>query len=352
MTDSSDRAPAQTGSANASIEAFLEVSPRPVLHGAVMAAGGTTRFAHGDAGVAQDAVFEIGSIGKLFTATLLALMVREGEVRLDDPVARFRPQYPFSRDVTLGQLASHTGGIDPNPVGGWTMLTRAQAVARDFRPQDLETVLRAHRLRTKRLGRFGYSNVGMALLGHILADCLGLDYGRAVHERVLVPLGMHDTRVDWTAVPGDRLVVGHDARGRPLPPFEWPGLEPAGVWRSTLEDMLRFVGAQLGRADETWSSLARGMIESRARVGADTSVGLGWMLSDVDRIGRVAWHSGGTFGQHAVIQWTPDAELGVVLLSNRRPPLWHHLLASRRLEDLGDRLMGEVIEGDGEPARA
>lgn len=308
------------------------------------------KFAHGTFSPEQNASFEIGSIGKVFTTTLLAIMVREGIVRLDDPVSRFRPQYPFSQTVSLGHLASHTGGIDPNPVGSWTMLTRGRSVARDFRPKDLEAFLLAHPSRTRRLGTFSYSNVGMALLGHILADCLSVDYCRAITDHVLAPLGMFDTRIDWKEVPAGSLVVGHDSRGREVPPFEWQGFEPAGVWRSTLEDMLRFVAAQRGAVSDDWSDLAQTMVVPRGLVRRDTSIGLGWMLSDVGRVGRVAWHNGGTFGQHALIQWTPEASLGVVLLSNRRPPFWHHLLSSRRLEDLADRLMLDVIDGADLPA--
>lgn len=335
-----------------SVENFLRASPRPALQGAVLDSGRVTKFARGMSSVGQDAVFEIGSVGKIFTTTLLALMVREGVVGLEDPVARFRPRYPFSRDVTLGQLASHTGGIDPNPVGAWTMLTRGSTVTREFRPHDLEAFLLAHPLRVKRLDTFSYSNVGVALLGHLLADCLGMDYGQAITERVLTPLGMFDTRIDWMDIPKGNLVLGHDSRGRAVPPFEWKGMEPAGVWRSTLDDMLVFVGAQLGVGPNDWSSLARDMVAPRGRVRRDTTIGLGWMLSDVDRVGCVAWHSGGTFGQHAVIQWTPKASLGVVLLSNQRPPLWHHLLPSRRLESLADRLMLDVMAGGSGPSRA
>jgi D-alanyl-D-alanine-carboxypeptidase/D-alanyl-D-alanine-endopeptidase len=226
-------------------------------------------------------------------------------------------------------------------------------VMREFRSHDLEAFLLAHPLHMKRLGKFSYSNVGMALLGHILADCLGMDYGQAITERVLAPLGMVDTRIDWREVPTGSLVVGHDSRGRAVPPFEWEGMEPAGVWRSTLDDMITFVGAQMAAGPHDWSSLAQDMVAPRGRVGRDTTIGLGWMLSEVDRVGCIAWHTGGTVGQHAVVQWTPNASLGVVLLTNQRPPLWHHLLPSRRLEDLADRLMLDVVDGgSGEPSRA
>lgn len=330
---------------DAEVARFQRRSPRPVLAGALLCGERVVSFGHGGAGAGHDPVFEIGSIGKTFTTTLLALLVRDGVVSLDDPVARFRPQYPFSATVTLRQLASHAAGLPANPAGGWTMLLRGRRFAAGFRPDDLDACLHRQPARPRTLGRFAYSNVGMALLGNLLADCLGTDYAQAVQARILQPLGMHDTRTDPAGYPPGRLLDGHDARGRRTPPMRWHGMEPAGVWFSTVPDMTRFLRAQAGLDDPAWAALARTMLAPLAKVSSDTRAGLGWMRSPVDGIGDVAWHSGGTFGQHAVVQWALERPLGVVLLGNRRPPLWHHLSAARRLEDLADRIMAAGATG-------
>ncbi|MDQ3002426.1 MAG: beta-lactamase family protein [Fibrobacterota bacterium] len=327
------------------IDAFVRKSPRPVLHGAVIGDGRRVGFSHGLGDSGMEPLFEIGSVGKTFTTTLLAILVREGVVKLEDPVAKFRPQYPFASKVTLRHLASHTSGLPANPVGTWTMLTRARAFAESFRPEDLETFLRIQSLRPRRFGKFNYSNVGMSLLGHILAECLGMGYERAVMERVLIPLGMRETRIDRSVLPTERLVDGHDRKGRMLPPFSWRGMEPAGLWRSSVSDMIRFLRAQMGLEDPSWASLSRIMVEPCAKVGAGTQVGLGWMLTEFPGLGTVAWHTGGTFGQHSIVGWTLEDKRAIVILTNRHPPFWHHLIDSRSLEKLAEKVVALHKQG-------
>lgn len=329
------------------IDGFVRRSPRPSLHGAVISESRRVDFSHGLGVTDSEPLFEIGSVGKTFTTTLLALLVREGAVKLEDSVAKFRPQYPFASVATLRHLASHTSGLPRDPAGAWTMLSgaRVKAFAESFRPADLDAFVRNQPQRSKKFGKFQYSNVGMALLGHILADCMGMGYERAVMERVLIPLGMRETRIDRSALPTARLVDGHDSKGRKQPPFSWVGMEPAGLWRSSVSDMIRFLRAQMGLQDPSWAGLARLMVEPCAKVGGDTQMGLGWMLSAFPGLGTVAWHSGGTFGQHAIIGWTLEDKRAVVILTNGRPPLWHHFVGSRSLEKLAENVVALHMQG-------
>jgi beta-lactamase class C len=329
-----------------SIDGFLKKSPRPVLHGAVILQDETRTFLRGVPASTQSPVFEIGSVGKVFTTTLLALMQREGYVELDDPVARFRRQYRFAGTVTLADLACHVSGLPANPAGAWAMLTRAKKVTARSTPGDLEAFLARQPGKSRRSGRFGYSNAGMALLGHILADCLSVPYERAIRERILEPLQMADTRIDPAGYPPERLLSGHGPGGRSVPPFAWPGLEPAGLWRSTVVDMTRFLQAQLGMHGALWSELAGITTKRRLKIRPDISIGLGWMLSPLDGGGSYAWHNGGTLGQTSMVAWSADTATAVVLLTNRRPPLWHFLTASRRLEGLAERLLAQSCRRD------
>ncbi|MFU8878329.1 MAG: serine hydrolase domain-containing protein, partial [Wenzhouxiangellaceae bacterium] len=289
-----------------SIDGFLKKSPRPVLHGAVILQDETRTFLRGVPASTQAPVFEIGSVGKVFTTTLLAMLVREGCVALDDPVARFRPQYPFAGTVMLADLACHASGLPANPAGAWAMMTRAQKVTAGSTPADLEAFLTRQPEKSRRSGRFSYSNAGMALLGHILADCLGVPYERAIRERILDPLQMADTRIDPAHYPAERLLSGHGPGGRAVPPLAWPGLEPAGLWRSTVADMTCFLQAQLGMHGALWAELAGVTTKPRLKVGPEISIGLGWMLSPLDGCGVYAWHSGGTLGQTSMVAWSPD----------------------------------------------
>ena len=329
------------------IDGFVRRSPRPILHGAVISENRRVDFSHGLEAANPEPLFEIGSVGKTFTTTLLALLVREGAVKLEDSVAKFRPQYPFASAVTLRHLASHTAGLPANPPGARTMFSfaRVTAFAESFRSADLEAFLRNQPQRSKKFGEFKYSNVGMSLLGHILADCMGMEYERAVLERVLIPLGMRETRIDRSALPAARLLDGHDSKGRKRPPFIWEGMEPAGMWRSSVSDMIHFLRAQMGLQDPSWAGLSRVMVQPITKVGGGTQVGLGWMLSAFPGLGTVAWHSGGTFGQHALVGWNLEDKRAVVILTNARPPLWHDFVGSRSLEKLAENAVALQMQG-------
>ncbi len=318
---------------------FLKKSPRPALRGAVVSAENRFDFSYGLDEHAAEPVFEIGSFGKTFTTTLLSMLVREGVVSLDDPISRFRPDYVFGDQLTLRHLASHSSGLPCNPVPLRKMVFGGNRHLASFSQTELEEFLSRRLGRAPVTGRFNYSNPGMALLGHVLGDCLGMSYQQAVTERILEPLGMSETRIDPGSYAPGRLVGGHNARGRTVHDFAWPGMEPAGLWRSTVPDMLRFLSAMAGLKQGSWTDLAASMVRPQVAVGSDLHIGLGWMLSPLDSLGTYAWHNGGTFGQHAIGGWLIDHKAAVVILTNRRPPMWHHLFASRRLEGLAESLV-------------
>lgn len=321
---------------------FLARSPRTALEVQVLLNGEQWGWRHGKAEGVQSPVFEIGSVGKTFTTTLLALMVESQQVSLSDPVKRFYPELPWGGNVTLQQLASHTSGLPANPFSQWQMVRRGRQLAEAFQEDDLIGFLQQLPTKLKTGSKARYSNVGMALLGRILGDVCCQSYGDAIQELILWPLGMTDTCLDPSLYDSSRLIEGHDSRGRPVPPFTWKGMEAAGVWRSTCDDMMKFLKAQLGFYGSPWDSLARRNTRVHARMSRDTQIGLGWMLSTTKSGYRVAWHTGGTFGQHAMAAWSLEQSAAVVVLTDRMPPWWHHLLPSRQLELVPERLIAAL----------
>lgn len=321
---------------------FLDRSPRTALEVQVALNGAHWVWRHGKAENVESPVFEIGSVGKTFTTTLLALLVARQQVSLSDPVARFYPELPWGSKATLQQLASHTSGLPANPFSLWQMWKRGRQLAEAFQEDDLMSFLQQLFVTLQPTKKARYSNVGMALLGRILGDVCGQSYGEAVEKLVLHPLDMQDTSLEPARIDAHRLMVGHDSGGRPVPPFIWRGMEAAGVWRSTGDDMLRFLLAQSGFYGSPWDSLAKSTTQVYARMSRKIQVGLGWMLSAVQPHGVAAWHSGGTWGQHSMAAWLPEQSAAVMILTDRMPPFWHHLMSSRQIESLPERLIAAL----------
>jgi CubicO group peptidase (beta-lactamase class C family) len=199
-------------------------------------------------------IFEIGSITKVFTGLLLADLAEQGMVGLEDPLASYLPssvRVPTrgDRQITLGDLASHAGGLPRDPKGtlGRWLGDRHNPHA-GLSVQELYAGLARTRLRRRPGERIKYSNLGAGLLGQALARAAGQSYEHLVRQRICRPLGMADTMITPTGEQAARLATGHTRRSRPAPPLRLPALAGAGALRSTATDLLRFLEANLDPA--------------------------------------------------------------------------------------------------------
>ena len=261
-------------------------------------------------------IFEIGSVTKTFTATLLAEMVMRGEVTLDTPVADLLPKdvrIPSDGMVTLRHLATHTSGLPRLPEN--LDLTNTLNPYADYTAEMLYKGLTDDARRHKPGQEYGYSNLGAGLLGHALARKAGMSYEQLVIERICKPLGMRDTKTTLGAADRARLAQGHDFAGVELPPWDFDALAGAGAIRSTTDDMLTFVAANLGLVESP--KLLRDALrlahERQANVDERTDIALGWHIGK--RTGA-RWHNGQTGGYHSFVAFVPAKQVGVVVLCN------------------------------------
>jgi len=265
-----------------------------------------------------DTVFEIGSATKVFTAVLLADMMERGEMRLDDPAAKYLPsavRIPSrnNRQITLLDLATHTSGL-PRLPSNLNPKDPANPYA-DYSVGQLYAFLSGYALPRDIGEQFEYSNLGMGLLGHILALKAGTTYEALISKRILNPLGMKDTAITLSPKLRARMAQGHNSAGSAVADWDLPTLAGAGALRSTVNDMLRFVSANLAAAGPLAPAL-RLTHESRRAIGTpDGSIGLAWLL----RRGfgtEIVWHNGGTGGFHSFLGFDPKIGDGVVILHN------------------------------------
>ena len=281
-------------------------------------------------------IFEIGSITKVFTGLLLADLAEQGVVGLDDPLAGYLPAWVRvparnGRQITLGDLASHTGGLPRDPKG---MLRRWLGDRRNpYAPLSVEELyagLARTRLRRRPGERVKYSNLGAGLLGEALAHAAGQPYQELVRERICVPLGMRDTVVTPTGEQTARLAIGHTRRGRPAPPLQLPALAGAGALRSTVTDLLCFVRANLDPAHSPLASQIQRTQVPRLRAAKRVQVGLGWLIArPPGAAGPVLWHNGGTGGYRSFVALARQTGTAVVVCSN----------TARSVDRLGLRLL-------------
>jgi CubicO group peptidase (beta-lactamase class C family) len=271
-----------------------------------------------------DTLFEIGSITKAFTGTLLADQVRAGRVRLDDPVQKYLPDgftvpRRDDRDITLLHLATHTSSLPVQPplLGLFALLTKDPADPyAEFDLPRLKQTLATLDLGRPIGSRFEYSNLGVGLLGHALAHAGKAGrYEDLLAERVLKPLDLTDTRVRLSAEQGKRFAPGHDDKGKPTSAWTFACLEACGGLRSTARDLLTFAEAGMGRRPTALAGAFRMAHEPWRETGQRGQfVGLCWMRQEGRRL--MIWHNGGTYGYRSFLALLPETGVGVVVLSN------------------------------------
>jgi len=269
-----------------------------------------------------DTLFEIGSVTKTFTTLLLADMIQRGQMELDDPVAKYLPQsvkMPTrnGKEITLQHLATHTSGLpcEPDNVDS----EREYNPWADYTADDLYAFLSGYKLTRDPGVQFEYSNPGIALLAQAIALKAGKSYESLVVERICRPLKMDSTRITLTPDLKTRLAGGHGATGYKLPSSEFGALAPDGELRSTANDMLKYLSANLGLTQSSLTPLMQNAHEAyfhNAMPGTD--MGLAWATSQDPQGTRIVAHIGATYGYLAYAGFDVARRRGVVVLCNSR----------------------------------
>jgi CubicO group peptidase (beta-lactamase class C family) len=175
--------------------------------------------------------------------------------------------------------------------------------------------------------KFSYSNVGMGLLGHALSRRAAKDYETLVVQRICRPLEMDSTRITLTPELKDRLARGHDKSGLPAPNFEFQALAGAGALRSTTNDLLKYVAAQIGlKHSELTPLMAKThVIRFHSTAGSDEAwvpgnSGMPWVDNAVEQPPgmQLMGHGGGTAGYSAFVGFDVRQHRGVVVLCNQQ----------------------------------
>jgi serine-type D-Ala-D-Ala carboxypeptidase/endopeptidase len=306
-----DRIDAQHQSVGIVVGVIEPSGRRVVSHGSL--AKGDARPLNGDT------VFEIGSITKVFTSLLLADAVQRQEVALTDPVANYLPataKLPErgGRAITLQDLATHTSGL-PRLPGNMKPADPANPYA-DYSVDQLYQFLSSYELPRDIGAQYEYSNLGGGLLGHVLALRARTDYASLVRERITAPLGMSSTAIALSPELTSRLAVGHSATLQPVANWDLPTLAGAGALRSTTNDLLTFLAANLGYTTTPLAAAMASMLDVRRPTPQiNMKVALGWhVLASNGR--EIVWHNGGTAGYRTFIGFDRAARAGVVVLSN------------------------------------
>jgi CubicO group peptidase (beta-lactamase class C family) len=262
-------------------------------------------------------MYSLASVSKPLTATGLMVLVERGLVRLDEPVNSYlgpdaiRAYTGDANQATVRQVAGHSAGL---PLHHHFFYEDE----RTRPPSPAETIRRYGFLVYAPGERYQYSNLGYAVLGHLIATVSGASYTDFMRREVFEPLGMTQTCIPSSAAdltPEHALRYASD--GTPVP-FYSTDHAPASEIFSSVHDLVRFGMFHLGSGQ---AKPLAGMRRSVIAIGDTSSYGIGWRIDKGTDGQEFIWHSGGMEGVATVLGLIPSARVVIVVLSNARSDL-------------------------------
>jgi CubicO group peptidase (beta-lactamase class C family) len=262
-------------------------------------------------------VFYVGSVSKQFTAASIALLVRGGELSLDDDVRKFLPELPeYTSPVTVGHLVHHTGGMRDMYAA---MLGSGMNIYDPIDNEEAVRVLAAQELDFAPGDRFSYSNGGYFLLAQIVERVSGMTFTEFTTLNIFEPLGMGDTH--FHSDPGhivERRAMSYEGvdsgqiKQNYVSTFGFVG---QGGLYTTVGDLIKwdrnFYESRVGGVGFTELMETSGTLND----GETIDYAFGLMHSEY-RGQRVVGHSGGMMGFRAFLERFPDQHFSVSALCN------------------------------------
>jgi CubicO group peptidase (beta-lactamase class C family) len=294
-----------------------------VAQAAYVVISGEQQQVAGFGAASGDTPFVIGSVSKSFTALAILQLVEQGLVQLDAPVTDYIDWF-----ATADSTASISVRQLLNQTSGFSTLDGSRVV---FTPEiSLEERVRAienYELVSEPGAEFNYSNLNYAVLGLIVEEVSGLDYGEFVEEEIFAPLGMEHSYSDFARARSDGLAQGTiTVFGFPvtLRHTAIPGFVPDGYMISTAADLAVYARFQMGDGSFEGRSLISTQNMALMHTPAIAAEGgehldhyaMGWRTGSIDGQPLVG-HDGNSFGFHANVALLPDIDAAVVVLMAR-----------------------------------
>ncbi|WP_339923405.1 serine hydrolase [uncultured Cyclobacterium sp.] len=259
----------------------------------------------------QDMVFEIGSITKVFTGTLLANFLKDSTVNIEDQIGDYL-HYPLKDgvEITLKQLATHTSGLPRIPANLENV--SLENPYKDFGEEELKTYLTKElKMKHKPGAVSDYSNLGVGMLGYVLSNKAKMTYETLLQKEIFSKYGMKASTTLRSKIE-DKLVKGLNDKGEEVSNWDMSVLMGAGGILSTVNDMSKFALAQFDSSNKELTLSRTAFFE----INENYSMALGWSVIQTESGAVWNWHNGGTGGYTSSMIIDVKAKNGVIILSN------------------------------------
>lgn len=266
--------------------------------------------------VDEKAVFELGSITKLFTGYLIAELAESGKIDVNAPIDDYLPKRiqlnpEIKGIIKVSDLASHQSGLPDFDFMHLLSVSPEQPLSLITNEMVDSILVKASSVDS--LGIYQYANLPFVLLGAIIEEQYGMSYENVLYKQLFKPLKMKSTFTsNFKSVKGK--TIGYNALDEKRDYFNWNStVAPAGLLKSCTKDVLKYIELLLDEDNEAINSYLKKTYFKNTYI--ETGLGLNILRLNGQTIFA---KSGDTLGQSSVLGYNPEEQWGVIILTNQR----------------------------------
>ncbi len=278
-------------------------------------------------------IFEIGSASKVYTMSLVNILVKNGKIQLDDYIHQHLPTEYHNEQgdsLKIQDLISHSSGLPVYPIGFGASQNSARNPFADYTKEDvldfyknydfteIKPVKRKRRRKKKHNTPYKYSHVNFALLEIILENITNQAFEQLLQDSLLSPLQLNHTYINVPDSLQSTIVQGHSIGGIEVGTWTFASFAASNGIKTNLTDLLRFIRVQMGDIHPEYSALFEPNFKPKhqSALTKQISVGNAWHIIHQRKYHDVIGHPGATDGHRIEIHFIPETRTAVVILSN------------------------------------
>ncbi|HLN53664.1 MAG TPA: serine hydrolase domain-containing protein [Lentimicrobium sp.] len=287
----------------------------------------------------EETTYNAHSVTKTFTALSILQLAGQKKIDIEQPVKKYLPEFPFSSEITVKQLMTHSAGI-PNPIPlSWIHLAEEHLTFN--RNEFFSQIMNKHKIKSKPNEKFAYSNLGYVLLGQLIEKVSGISYEDYVRENIIQPLNLNSGELDFIITDLNQHAKGYHKKysisnlilGLLIDKSKFVN-ETEGKWNSFKNSYVN--GASYGGLIGTPVAFMKYIqellkpdcklitedfkkllfIENLTNDNKATGMCLSWFCGQLNGKKYFA-HAGGGGGYYCEIRIYPDLGIGSVIMFNR-----------------------------------
>lgn len=268
-----------------------------------------------------ETIFEIGGLTKVFTASLVSLLVEEGVINYDSTLNRYLPaEFRNEKvgDITINDLVVHTSGMPKLPFEFGLKSKDSNNPYAFYTKEDLLDFYKNYLPDPALYGKYYYSNLNYALLELAIEFATNQPFELVLKEKIFAPLNMQNSCITLSDSQSAQVSAGYTIGGFETPIWQFQSFAASEGVKSTADDLLKFLACNLNQSNP---SLAANFAKTHVQLietelNKNAFMTKGWHLVKNKKYYDTLMHAGATSGQRAFMAFVQETQTGVVMLSN------------------------------------